>query len=280
MDLSEITKILFKNGLIYINRSPFYHPNFILQRFLTASWGSSNILVCQKTNIFDNDLFVYVFGDGSVRFIFKDIPYVFENPFEEEYLIPVKFQLFVHDNIVVLLYGINIFVSFVFEKGVFSKIEFKQHNEWPYKNFVERNVRVLCIRQMILSFTLENGTFTKRYYPIRHGIDGGILTFVEGTPYFVCCIHPRNYQLIVVSINLETGKQNTVLKMGEYDSFCSFKHKNSILYIITTSPTSQNHETKVNPRKICETHETRESWCQDGGIICENLLENVEHNYS
>ena len=161
MSLLNLRDLLLRNGLIYVNFSPFHRPNLILAKLLKASWGSSNILVCQKTNIFDNDLFVYVFGDGTVRFIFKDIPYVFENPFGEEYLIPKKFQLFVQDNIVVLFSGL-MFVSFVFEKGGFSKIEFKPHNEWPYKRFVKGNDILLSIGRMILLFTLENGTFTKR----------------------------------------------------------------------------------------------------------------------
>ena len=114
-------------------------------------------------------------------------------------------------------------MSFVFEKGGFSKIEFKPHNEWPYKCFFEQNVILLSIGRMILSFTLENGNFTKRNYPIIHGIDGGILTFVGGIPYFVCCIHRRNSKLSVVVIDLRTGQQNTVLEMGEDEYFDSFK---------------------------------------------------------
>ena len=111
-----------------------------------------------------------------------------------------------------------------------------------------------------------------RNYPIRHGIDGGILTFVGGTPYFVCCIHPTNSPLIVVSMNLITGQQNTVVKMSENSKFSSFKHSNGKLFVITTSRPSPNNETEVDPRKI---HETRESWRQDGGIIWDNILENV-----
>ena len=111
-----------------------------------------------------------------------------------------------------------------------------------------------------------------RNYPIRHGIDGGILTFVEGTPYFVCCIHPTNSPLIAVSMNLITGQQNTVVKMSENSKFSSFKHRNQKLFIITTSRTSPNDETEVDPRTI---HDTRESWRQDRGIIWENLFENV-----
>ena len=111
---------------------------------------------------------------------------------------------------------------------------------------------------MILSFTLENGTFTKRYYPIRHGIDGGILTFVEGTPYFVCCINPWNSTLDVVSINLITGQQNTVVKMKEGEHFGSFETRNGSLFITTFDKLFvSSTETVVDLLKI---HETRESF--------------------
>ena len=268
MSLLNSRDFLLREGLIYVNLSPFYSPNFILAKLLKASWGSSNILVCQKTNIFDNDLFVYVFGDGTVRFIFKDIPYVFENPFGEEYLIPKKFQLFVQDNIVILFYR-HMFVSFVFEKGGFSKIEYKSYQEWSYKCFVKGNVILLSIGRMILSFTLENGRFTMRNYPNRHGIDGGILTFDEGTPpYFVCCINHWNSPLIVVSINLITGQQNTVLEMTKNDYFSSFQMNDDGSLSITTTSRGNYTTDVVDPLKI---HDPRESWRQDGGILWDRV---------
>lgn len=164
--------------------------------------------------------FVYVFESGLVCLIFQDKQYLFENPFDKH--LYGTFQLFVQDNIVVLFSG-HMFVSFVFEKGEFSKIEFKQYNAWPYKLFVKENVILLSIGRRILSFTLENERFTMRNYSIIHGIDGGILTLVGRTPYFVCCIHRRNSKLSVVVIDLRTGQQNTVLKMGEDEYFDSFK---------------------------------------------------------
>ena len=267
MSLLNSRNFLLRNGLIYVNLSPFHRPNFILAKMIKASWGSSNILVCQKTNIFDNDLFVYVFGDGTVRFIFKDIPYVFENPFGEEYLIPNKFQLFVEDNIVILFYG-HMFVSFVFEKGGFSKIEFKLHNKWPYKNFVKGNDIILSIGRMILFFTLENGRFTMRNYPIRHGIDGGILTFDEGTTYFVCCINHWNSPLIVVSINLITGQKNTVLEMTENDHFISFQMNADGSLSITTTSRGDYTTSVVDPLII---HDPRESWHQDEGFFWDRV---------
>ena len=164
-------------------------------------------------------LFVYVFESGLVCLIFQDKQYLFENPFGKH--LHGTFQLFVQDNIVVLFSG-HMFVSFVFEKGGFSKIEFKQYNAWPYKCFVKENVILLSIGRRILSFTLENERFTMRNYSIIHGIDGGILTLVGRTPYFVYCIHPRNSKLSIVVIDLRTGQQNTVLKMGENEHFLSF----------------------------------------------------------
>lgn len=89
--------------------------------------------------------------------------------------------------------------------------------------FVESNVVVLYSGMMFTSFVFENDTFSKiGDYSVGNFICGGILTFIEGTPYFVCCIHPHNSELIVVSINLITGQRNTVLKMGEYEHFDSF----------------------------------------------------------
>jgi len=222
---------------------------------LKRRYLSKRVMFMEQTIFFGNPLFVYVFESGIVCLIFKDKQYLFENPFGKH--LSGTFQLFVQDDIVVLFSGL-MFVSFVFEKGGFSKIEFKRHNEWPYKLFIKGNVILLSIGRMILSFTLENGTFTKRYYPIRHGIDGGILTFVEGTPYFVCCINPWNSALVVVSINLITGQQNTVVKMEEDEHFGSFETRDGSLFITTfdkfiSSPT----ETVVDPLKI---HETRESF--------------------
>lgn len=224
--------------------------------------------IIKKITFLGKELFVRVFNNGRICFIFNGKQYLFEDPFGKH--LSGTFQLFVQDNIVVLLSELML-VSFVFEKNWFSKIEFKPHNEWPYKLFVKLNIIVLCIGRMILSFTLENGTFTMRYYPIRCGIDGGILTFVEGTPYFVCCIHPRNSVLIVVSINLITGQQNTVLTLTENDNFSSFKMNNGSLSITTTSGCC-SITSLVNPQTIHEIHETRESWRQDEGIIWENLL--------
>lgn len=169
---------------------------------LREIYGSKRAMFMYQVLFLRIPLFVYVFESGLVCLIFQNKQYLFENPFAKH--LSGTFQLFVQDDIVVLFSG-HMFVSFVFEKGGFSKIEFKSYPEWSYKLFVKGNVILLSIRRMILSFTLEeNGIFTMRYYPIRHGIDGGILTFVNGTRYFVCCIHPRNFPLIVVSINLIT----------------------------------------------------------------------------
>ena len=89
--------------------------------------------------------------------------------------------------------------------------------------FVESNVVVLYSGMMFTSFVFENDTFSKiGDYSVGNFICGGILTLVEGTPYFVCCIHPHNSELIVVSINLITGQRNTVLKMGENEHFDLF----------------------------------------------------------
>jgi hypothetical protein len=80
----------------------------------------------------------------------------------------------------------------------------------------------------------------------------------------------------VVSINLITGQQNTVVEMTENSHFSSFKHRNGKLYVITTSRTSPNDETEVNPLK---NNETRESWRQDGGILWENFFKNVSKQH-
>lgn len=193
-------------------------------------------------------LFVYVFESGLVCLIFEDKQYLFENPFGKH--LSGTFQLFVQNDIVVLFSGL-MFTSFVFEKGGFSKIEYKSYPEWPYKRFVKGNVILLSIGRMILSFTLENGIFTKCYYPIRYRIDGGILTFVREIPYFVCCIHPRNFPLIVVSINLITGQQNTVLEMAEDEHFRTFETRDGSLFITTFDT-----ETVVDPLKNNEPRES------------------------
>jgi hypothetical protein len=121
---------------------------------------------------------------------------------------------------------------------------------------------------MILSFTLENGRFTMCNYPIRHKIHGGILTFVEGTPYFVCCINPWNSALIVVSINLITGQQNTVLEIGEDEYFISFQMNDDGSLSITTTSRGDYRSSVVNPLII---YETRESWRQDGGLFWDRV---------
>lgn len=237
---------LFKR-LIYANKVSGSDKE--IRDKLRGIYGSKRLMFMEQTIFLGSPLFVYVFESGLVCLIFQDKQYLFENPFGKH--LHGTFQLFVQDDIVELFSG-HMFVSFVFEKGGFSKLEFKPHNEWPYKRFVKLNIIVLCIGRMILSFTLENGTFTKRNYPIRHGIDGGILTFVEGTPYFVCCINPWNSALIVVSINLITGQQNTVLEMGEHEHFDSFETRDGSLFIRTF-----DSETVVDPRKI---HKPRESF--------------------
>jgi hypothetical protein len=229
---------------------------------LREIYSSKRLMFMEQHIFLGSPLFVYVFESGLVCLIFQDKQYLFEKPFGKH--LSGTFQLFVQDDIVVLFSGL-MFVSFVFEKGGFSKIEFKRHNEWPYKLFFKSNIVVLCIRRMILSFTLENGTFTKRYYPIRHGIDGGILIFVEGTPYLVCCINPWNSALDVVSINLITGQQNAVLTLTETDKFDSFQmNADGSLSITTITSRGDIKKSQVDPLKI---HETRESLLKDGGII-------------
>ena len=192
---------------------------------------------------------VYVLNNGSVEIIFKDKQYLFENPFGQH--LSGTFQLFVQDNIVVLFSGLT-FVSFIFKKCGILRIEYKSYQEWPYKQFVKRNVILLSIESILLSFTLENGKFTMRNYPNRSLFYGAILTFVEETPYFVCCIHPRNFQLSVVSMNLISGQKNTVLEMGEDEHFNSFETRDGSLFITTF-----HTETVVDPLKI---HEPRESF--------------------
>jgi len=215
---------------------------------------------------------VNVLVNGTVEIIFKGKEYVFEKQFHEER--PENtFQLFVQDNIIVLFSGL-MFVSFVFENDYISIIQYKSDQEWKNKWFSNDNFIVLSIGRMILSFTHEeNKMFSMRNFWVGHGIDGGILTFVEGTPYFVCCIHPLNSSLIVVSINLITGQQNTVLTLTETDKFGSFETRDCSLFIkIFNKFLVSSTETFVDPLII---HEPRESFLQDGGIIWENLLENV-----
>jgi len=231
---------------------------------LRRIYGSKRAMFMEQVLFLRIPLFVYVFESGLVCLIFQDKQYLFENPFGKH--LSGTFQLFVQDDIVVLFSGL-MFTSFVFEKGGFSKIEYKSYPEWPYKRFVKGNVILLSIGRMILSFTLENGIFTKRYYPIRHGIDGGILTFVRGIPYFVCCIHPRNFPLIVVSINLITGQQNTVVKMEEGEHFGSFEMNDDCLSITTTSC----GDCKKSPVDQLIINETRESWIKDQGIIWDRV---------
>jgi hypothetical protein len=232
---------------------------------LRKIYCSKRAMFMEQTNFFGNPLFVYVFESGLVCLIFKDQQYLFENPFGKH--LSGTFQLFVKDNIVVLFSGL-MFMSFVFERNFFSKIEYKSYQAWSYKRFVKGNVILLSIGRMILSFTLENGRFTMRYYPIRHVIDGGILTFVEGTPYFVCCIHPHNSPLIVVSINLITGQQNTVLEIGEDEYFISFQMNDDGSLSITTISRGDYTTSVVDPLII---HDPRESWRQDGGILWDRV---------
>ena len=185
-----------------------------------------------KIRFMKDFLYIYVFRNGTVFFIFKGEKYVFKNPFGEH--LSGTLQFFVKDNIVVLFSEFK-FVSFLFKNGWFQKNEYKSYPEWPYKCFEEENVIVLSIEGIIMTFTLKNGRFKMRNYLIMNGIAGGILKFVEGTPYFVCCIHPRNSQLIVDAINLITGQPETVLKIGEHDRFSSFKIKNGVLWITVHS---------------------------------------------
>ena len=194
---------------------------------------------------------VNVLDNGSVEIIFKGKKYVFKKQFHEEHQ-ENTFQLFIVENIIVLVSD-RMFVSFVFENDNISKIQYKSDQEWKNNWFSKENIIVFSFGRMIHAFTqAENKMFSMRHYPIRHGIDGGILTFVEGTPYFMCCIHPINSELIVVSINLITGQQNTVLTLTETDKFGSFETRDGSLFITTFDT-----ETVVDPLKI---HETRESF--------------------
>jgi hypothetical protein len=215
---------------------------------------------------------VNILVNGSVEIIFKGKKYVFEKQFHEEH--PENtFQLFIVKNIIMLVSD-RMFASFVFENDCISKIHYKDYQEWKNKWFSLKNIIVFSFGRMILVFTQEeNKMFSMRHFWVRDGIDGGILTFIEGTPYFVCCIHPSNFPLIVISINLITGQQNTVLTLTETDKFGSFETRDCSLFIkIFDKFLVSSTETLVDPLII---HETRESFLQDGGIIWENLLENV-----
>lgn len=245
---------------------------FLIKNKLSVQFNKNRFV--DSTIVFGHSVVVKVFHDGTVCISFNGKQSSFEKAFGPYFRINT-FQLLTHENGIVLFSG-HKFVYFVFENDVFSKIEFHQHQSSIYKCFVKRNLIILCAEKSIMSFIFEGNKFTKRYYPIRHVIDGGILTFVEGTPYFVCCIHPRDSQIIVVSINPISGQQNTVVEMTENSHFSSFKHRNGKLYVITTSRTSPNDKTEVDPLKI---NETRESWRQDGGILWENLFKNVSKQH-
>jgi len=252
------TRKLLKNNGLYV---PFHKIRFI-----------------DSTSVFGHSVVVKVFHDGTVCISFKGKQYNFEKAFGLKFHIGA-FQLFAHENGIVLFSG-HKFKYFVFENDLITKVEFRQCQSSIYKCFFlgKINLIVLCAGKSIMSFIFQDNKFTMRHYQIRHGIDGGILTLIKQTPYFVCCIHPTNSELRLLSIDLNTGQQNTVLKMGNNDHFCSFKHNNQKLFVITKSRTSPNRENEVDPQII---HETRESWRQEGGIIWENLLENVlkEHRY-
>jgi hypothetical protein len=219
----------------------------------------------ETINMLGHSVCISVFIDGTVRIIFKGKKYQFEKAFGN--YLKMNFQLFVKNNIIVL-FSENKFVSFILENDIFSKIEYHQFPSSVFKCFIKTNLIVLYIEKTILSFILENETFTMRHYPIRDRIDGGILTFVEDTPYFVCCIHPSNSPLIVVSINLFTCEQNNVVEKEKSGCFCSFKHKNSVLFIIT----SPNEETLVDPSKISKTRESftkmeDSSWTESSEVV-------------
>ena len=256
----------FENAFQYlINFNRLTGSDQEIRDELRRIYSSKRAMFMEQTTFLGNPLFVYVFESGRVCLIFKDKQYLFENPFGKH--LSGTFQLFVQDNIVVLFSGL-MFVSFIFERNIFSKIEYKSYQEWPYKRFVKGNVILLSIGHVILSFTLENGRFTMRNYPNRSLFCGGILTFVDGTPYFVCCIHPHNFPLSVVSMNLITGQKNTVLEMTENDHFNSFKMNDDGSLSITTISLGDYRSSVVNPLII---YETRESWRQDGGIFWDRV---------
>jgi len=219
---------------------------------------------------------VNVLDNGSVEIIFKGKEYVFEKQFHEEHA-KNTFQLFIVENIIVLVSD-RMIVPFVFENDKISKIGYKTYQELNNKLFSKENIIVFSFGRMILAFTqAENKMFSMRNYPIRHGIDGGILTFVEGTPYVVCCIHPINSELIVVSINLITGQQNTVLTLTETDKFGSFETRDGSLFIktfdklmVSSTEKVSSTETAVDPLKI---HDPQESFLPS--IIVSNKPLNV-----
>ena len=97
-------------------------------------YGSKRVMFMKEVIFFRIPLFVYVFESGVVCLIFQDKQYLFKNPFGKH--LHGNFKLFFQDDIVVLFSG-HMFVSFVFEKGGFSKIEFKSYPEWPSKRFVK-----------------------------------------------------------------------------------------------------------------------------------------------
>lgn len=244
-------KIDGKNELIFIQFIKMFSlskiHSILSKRNICVSFHKTRFV--GSTNMLGHSVCVSVLKDGTVRIIFKGNKYQFEKAFGD--YLTMNFQLFVKNNIIVLFSG-NKFVSFIFENDILSKIEYRQVQSSVFKCFVKPNLIVLYVEKSILSFILENDTFTMRHYPIRHRIDGGILTFVKKTPYFVCCIHPSNSPLIAVSINLFTGQQNNVVEKEKSCRFCSFKHKNADLFIIT----SPNNETIVDPLKISETRES------------------------
>jgi hypothetical protein len=195
------------------------------------------------STVLELSLYSRIFQKGDVYLIFKGKGYRFKKAFGPYFSIKT-FQLFTHENGIVLFLG-HKFEYFVFENDVFSKVEFHQHPSSIYKCFVKKNRIVLCAGKSIMSFIFKDNKFTMRHYPpIRHGIDGGILTFVDGTPYFVCCIHEKDSELTVVLINLSSGKQNSVLTLTKYHSFSSFKNRNCTIYI-TTSRNGSLIDTKI-----------------------------------
>jgi len=126
--------------------------------------------------------------------------------------------------------------------------------------FVESNIVVLYSGMMFTSFVFENDAFSKiGDYSVGNFICGGILTIVEQTPHFVCCINPFNSALIVVSINLITGQKNTVLEMGEDEHFHSFESLDGLLFLTTTTFDNfivSSTVTVVDPLKINKTRES------------------------
>jgi len=144
----------FENAFQYlINFNRLTGSDQEIRDELRRIYSSKRAMFMEQTTFLGNPLFVYVFESGRVCLIFKDKQYLFENPFGKH--LSGTFQLFVQDNIVVLFSGL-MFVSFIFERNIFSKIEYKSYQECPYKRFVKGNVILLSIGHVILSFTLEN----------------------------------------------------------------------------------------------------------------------------